>query len=90
VKHAALRKLIRLRVYAIVRIPVRVQVKAAPGEFRQRRLQLQRVTEAAGPLLKIGIAKNQVIQRKAAVRLLTQQAVRDKGTRQNIALYADG
>jgi len=71
VKHAALRKLIRLRVNAVVRVPVRIQVKAAPGELRQRRLQLQRVTEATGPLLKIGIAKNQVIQRKAAERLLT-------------------
>lgn len=40
VKHAALRKLIRLRVNAIVRIPIRVQVRAASGELRQQRLQL--------------------------------------------------
>ncbi len=89
-KHAPLLELIRLRVDAIVRVPVGIKVEAAPGELCQRRLQLQHVTEAAGPLLQVGIAENQVIQRKAAKRLLTQQPMRDKGTRQNIALYADG
>ncbi len=71
-KHAPLRKLIRLRINSIVRIPVGIKVQAAPGELRQRRLQLQHVTEAAGPLLQIGITEYQVIQRKAAERLLTQ------------------
>ena len=89
-KHAALLELIGFRVDAVVCIPVGVHIEAARGELRQRRLKLQYVTEAACPFFKVGVGKDQVIHRKAGKSLLTQQALRDKTTRQNVALHTDG
>lgn len=84
-KDTASGELIRLRAHAVLHKSVGIQIHAAAGVFRQRRLQRQNAAEPVRSLFQIGVAKHQVILYKAAECLLAEYRMRVKVSGQNVA-----
>lgn len=85
-ENASRREFVGLRGESVLHKPVSVQVNAAAGIFRQGWLQRENAAEPVGAFLKVGIAEYQIVLNETGKSLLAEQAVRDIGAAENVAL----